>query len=106
MADTKTKGQWPQATIMFSGLALIVVGILAIGVQLTAEFMVGAPRVVQQQQQIVVSPNQLDASTRFVGLELVVIGALLQIVGYVATLPWKGDSERPIDRLPSREEQA
>jgi hypothetical protein len=96
MAKANTTGQWPQATIMFSGLALIIVGILAIGMQLTEETMNGASQAVQQQQ-IVVSPSQLNASTRFVGLELVVIGALLQIVGYVTTLPWKGNGGPPAD---------
>jgi hypothetical protein len=87
------KDRWPQALIMISGLLLIVLGLLATGAQLGVELL-GPPtssQQVQQSQQIIVSPNQLDASTRFVGLELVLVGALLEIVGYVGTRPWKDD---------------
>jgi len=75
---------------MSSGVLLIVVGVAAIGTQLGMEFLhpsISPP--ISVSQQINVSPNQLSASTHFVGLELVLIGALLEIVGYVSAKPWK-----------------
>jgi hypothetical protein len=81
--------RWPQAIMMISGAALIFLGVVAIGFQLSMEFFDGhqlARAVGQQQQSITVSPKSLQASTRFVGLELILVGALLEIVGYLATL--------------------
>jgi hypothetical protein len=85
---------WPQALIMVSGAVLILCGVIAIMSQLIAETNYGQPResagtIRQQQQSITVSPGSLQASTRFVGIELVLIGALLEIVGYVSTVPWR-----------------
>ncbi|MCS3497512.1 hypothetical protein M2189_003530 [Bradyrhizobium japonicum] len=76
---------------MFTGLALIILGVLATGAQLTAEFITPgeSPRAMQS---IVVSPNRLEAGTRFVGLELIIVGALLQIVGFLSTRPWKAEA--------------
>jgi hypothetical protein len=34
-------------------------------------------------------PSELDITTRFPGLEFVVIGALLEMVGYLGNRPWK-----------------
>jgi hypothetical protein len=76
---------------MGTGLVLILLGIFGIGAQLFVEF--SHPGQIQQQQQIQVSASQLSASTRFVGLELIVVGALLEIVGYFGTRPWRQPDE-------------
>jgi hypothetical protein len=82
--------RWPQALIMASGLLLIVIGVLAIGAQMLTELQPQTQHALSPPPQTVaVSRDQLTASTRFVGLELVLVGALLEIVGYVATLPWR-----------------
>ncbi|TCL76165.1 hypothetical protein [Rhizobium sp. BK251] len=83
------KERWPQALIMMTGLMLVVLGVLAIGAQLLNEFYYPldyAP----QRQEMIVSPDELQAGTRFVGIELILVGALLEIVGYLATSPWRG----------------
>jgi hypothetical protein len=93
----KGKGsRWPQATIMFTGVALIALGILATGLQLAFEITSGSLPSGPPSQSITVSPNNLQAGTRFVGLELVIVGALLEIVGYLATKPWKGQTDQEI----------
>jgi len=97
MGHNMAKGKssnWPQATIMFTGAALIGLGILAIGLQLVVEIMDGALSRAPTSQSIAVSPNNLAAGTRFVGLELIIVGALLEIVGYLATKPWKAQSDQ------------
>ena len=95
--------QWqPQAILVFTGLALIVIGVVAIGVQLGVELLGHAAAVPPAQplsQHLTVSPNQLEAATRFVGLELVLVGALLQIVGCLSAKPWKADAPVP-DKAP------
>ena len=78
--------RWPQALIMISGAILLALGVVAIGVQLFSEIATHPNTV---SQAIKVAPGSLEASTRFVGLELVLVGALLEIVGYLATTPWK-----------------
>ncbi len=88
--------QWPQAILVYTGLALIVIGVAAIGLQLSVELLGHAAAVQPGQppsQHLTVSPSQLEAATRFVGLELVLVGALLQIVGCLSTKPWKGESD-------------
>jgi hypothetical protein len=34
-------------------------------------------------------PTNFTVTTRFPGIELIIMGALLEIVGYVGTRPWK-----------------
>jgi uncharacterized membrane protein len=91
MRENEMKNLWPQALIMGTGLVLVLLGILGIGAQLFVEFT--HPGQMQQQQQIQVSASQLSASTRFVGLELIVVGALLEIVGFFGTRPWRQEGE-------------
>jgi hypothetical protein len=76
---------------MTSGAILILVGIIAVCVQgyfeITAPPNGGAQR--QQQQQMSAQPTNFTVTTRFPGIELIIMGALLEIVGYVGTRPWK-----------------
>jgi hydrogenase/urease accessory protein HupE len=89
--------RWPQAIIMVSGAALIAVGVLFTGAQLALEFMRGPPIAnsasATPSQRIVVSSSQVDATTRFVGLELVIVGTVLQVIGYVSTRPWTSNKD-------------
>jgi hypothetical protein len=84
--------RWPQAIMMISGAALITVGVLFIGAQLVLEFTrsppVAASVPTPPSQRIIVSSSQVDATTRFVGLELVIVGAVLQVIGFVSARPW------------------
>lgn len=87
------ESRWPQALIMGSGLLLILLGLFATGFQMWAESMLVPTNGQPVSQRILVSPKELGASTRFVGLELVLVGALLEIVGYVATRPWRSEGK-------------
>ncbi|MEA2839320.1 MAG: hypothetical protein QOF41_650 [Methylobacteriaceae bacterium] len=87
------ESRWPQALIMGSGLLLILLGIAAIALQLWTEILAGPNTGQPISQKIVVSPNELGASTRFVGLELILVGALLEIVGYISTWPWRSEEK-------------
>jgi hypothetical protein len=80
---------WPQATIMITGALLILLGVVAVGVQIFSEFG-GASIVPQQSQQMHASTTDFQVTTRFPGIELVIIGAVLEIVGYLGTRPWSG----------------
>jgi uncharacterized membrane protein len=41
-----------------------------------------------------VDPNKgVDLSTRFVGLEIIVVGAVLEIAGFLGVRPWKAKPE-------------
>jgi hypothetical protein len=83
--------RWPQALIMISGATLILVGIIAVCFQSYSEIMAAAGGTVeiQQPQQLSAQPTNFSVTTRFPGMELIIIGALLEIVGYVGTRPWK-----------------
>jgi hypothetical protein len=83
---------------MWSGAALIAAGILMIIPQLYFEILL---------MQKLVHPNTsgaefeaskgLRVSTSYVGVMVVVVGAFLETVGYLAILPWRDTSL--IDRL-------
>jgi hypothetical protein len=79
--------QWPQTLIMFSGMALIILGLIGI----TAQFIIESKFMLTPLplSNVNVGTQQLSASTHYVGLELVLVGALLEIVGYLAATPWR-----------------
>jgi hypothetical protein len=58
------KPRWPQALIVITGGIFLVFGALE-------------------------TADQFNASTRFVGFELLSVGAILQTVGYALTILWK-----------------
>jgi hypothetical protein len=82
--------RWPQALIMASGATLIFVGIVAVCFQSYSEIM-ASPAVTASplSQTLSARPTNFSVTTRFPGIELIIIGALLEIVGYVGTRPWK-----------------
>ena len=80
----------PQMLIMFSGALLILCGIPMVVYQSYSE--ITSKRSGFAPQSASVTPSQLSVTTRFPGIELVAIGALLEIVGYLGTQPWKGPS--------------
>ncbi len=78
----------PQMIIMLSGALLIAIGIAAVCFQGYMEIM--SPKPFQPPpQSLNANPNQFSITTRFPGLELVIIGAVLEIVGYLGVRPWK-----------------
>ena len=81
---------WPQATIMFSGTLLVLIGVLADCGQLYVELLI-LPKVPVQPRpnDIRVTTNEFSATTRFAGIELVIVGAMLQVIGYLGTVPWR-----------------
>jgi hypothetical protein len=80
--------RWPQALIMISGATLILVGIIAVYFQGYSEIMAATGGQMQQQQQLSAQPTNFSVKTRFPGIELIIIGALLEVVGYVGARPW------------------
>jgi hypothetical protein len=77
----------PQRIIMLSGVVLIVFGITAIGFQMIADWRM--PANAEQQQSLTANSSQFQVTTHYVGIELVVIGAVLEIVGYLGLGPWR-----------------
>ena len=80
---------WPQMTIMFSGVFLIVVGVALVVVQMWLE--VTAPEIKFAPRGLAMEGAGAKASvnTTYVGLVLAVLGAFLEMVGYLAARPWK-----------------
>jgi hypothetical protein len=77
-----------QLIIMWSGAALLAVGIILIIPQFYIEMTI-------YSQLKSAGLSSFDASkgihldTHYVGVMILAIGATLEIVGYVSTLPWK-----------------
>jgi uncharacterized membrane protein len=84
------KRHWPQLIIVISGAVLIVMGMVAIGVQLFNQFMHNDFGGGFSRMDIV--PPRAGLVTSYVGMELVVIGAVLEMVGYIGTAPWRKNS--------------
>jgi uncharacterized membrane protein HdeD (DUF308 family) len=86
----------PQSIIMLSGVVLIVFGLTAIGFQMIADWRkpAGPPQAVGLSQSLTASSSQFQVSTHYVGMELVVVGAVLEIVGYLGLGPWRKPDER------------
>jgi uncharacterized membrane protein len=86
----------PQLIIMISGAVLIAAGLFFVALQFQNETR--AARILSQpvdpmSQHMAVDPGKgVDLSTRFVGLEIVVVGAVLEIVGFLGLKPWTGKS--------------
>ena len=82
----------PQSIIMLSGVVLIVFGLTAIGFQMIADWRKPAgtpPQAIGLSQSLTASSSQFQVTTHYVGMELVVIGAVLEIVGYLGLGPWR-----------------
>ena len=86
----------PQLIIMLSGVVLIAVGLYFVWDQVALEThaaRLASQPVDPQSQHIMIDPSQgVNLSTRFVGLEIVVVGAVLEIVGFLGLKPWTGKS--------------
>jgi uncharacterized membrane protein len=83
----------PQLIIMLSGAALIVVGVVLVALQLHNEaqavHMASQP-FDPREQRILVDPGKgVDLTTRFVGLEIIIVGAALEIAGFLGLKPWR-----------------
>jgi hypothetical protein len=69
-----------------------------VGSQGYSEIRSPATNEVQQQQQATIATSgQISVKTRFPGIELIAIGAVLQIVGFLGAQPWKGRPPAPED---------
>jgi hypothetical protein len=84
----KPQNQWPQAIILISGAILILIGIIAVCLQSYHEVMAGP--VTQTNDLSVWLNTRLKVTTRFPGIEMIVIGSFLEIVGYLGARPWRG----------------
>lgn len=70
---------------MFSGTFLLIFGVATIVFQLWDQAAEEAPisQPQPQPQQMSASPQGFKASTHYVGVELVMVGAVLQITGFL-----------------------
>jgi hypothetical protein len=87
----------PQLIIMSTGAVLIAAGLIFIAMQFRNEAhaagILSRP-VDPAAQHMLVDPNKgVDLSTRFVGLEIIVVGAVLEIAGFLGVRPWKAKPE-------------
>jgi len=73
----------PKLIVIFSGLFLIIVGVGLIAVQFY--FQVSAPEIAfpQRGANLEAAGVKASVSTTYVGLILVVVGAFLEMVGYI-----------------------
>jgi hypothetical protein len=72
----------PQHVVMFSGALLILIGIVATLAQLSGElglFGLNPPTIVEPARGRSAATSQFKVSTHYVGVELVVIGAALEL---------------------------
>jgi hypothetical protein len=72
----------PQHVVMFSGAALILIGIVASVAQLAGElglFGMNPPMIMEPASGRSAETSQFKVSTHYVGVELVVIGAALEL---------------------------
>ena len=76
-----------QALIMWSGVALICAGVILIGAQIWIQ--VNVPTFQAQSRSLGVEGLGTKASlqTTYIGLVLVVVGAFLEIIGYLGARP-------------------
>ena len=82
----------PQLIVMLSGAALLVAGLVLVVVQLAVEM--NAPTFVPSTRSIETSATGgIKLRTTYVGLVVMAIGAALEIVGYVATVPWRSRAD-------------
>ena len=87
---------WPQVAIMASGAILVLFGILAVCAQLFIGPIAqtsSSPDRQLQDQKANASPGGTSATSRFSGVELAAVGAVLLIVGYLGAAPWKEEEE-------------
>jgi hypothetical protein len=80
------KREWPQAIIMLSGAALIIIGVGAVLAQMYVESQRG---IFHGDNTFSNNPINLVVSSGYVGVQMIAIGAVLELIGYVATLPWR-----------------
>jgi hypothetical protein len=81
--------RWPQTIIMLSGTFLIFIGVVILCAQLYAELNAADPISPEAPNELRLMASDVRVATRFAGIELVGIGAVLQIIGYLGTRPWK-----------------
>jgi hypothetical protein len=94
------RNKLPQAILLWSGVILIVVGISGVIVQ----EILGPPpwnvpprsdaALTRMANQLSASPQGFGVTTSYVGLELIIVGAVLEIAGYLGSVPWRRDSNR------------
>jgi uncharacterized membrane protein len=86
--------RWPQLIIMISGAVLMLVSIILIAVQFSHEL--AQPEFAPRTRSLEAASYEgaLKLTTNYIGLVVIAPGALLEIVGYVATLPWR-ESTKP-----------
>jgi hypothetical protein len=78
------KRDWSQITIMLSGTFLIIFGVATVLFQVIEQQISGAANTpMGVSQSLHASASGFTTTTHYVGLELVVVGAVLQIVGFL-----------------------
>ena len=78
-----------QRIIMLSGAVLIVAGIGLIIAQMWIEVTQPQHAFSQRGASLEGAGTKATVQTTYVGLIIVFVGAFLEIVGYVASRPWK-----------------
>lgn len=77
----------PQVIIMWSGVVLIALGVILISVQMVLQIAVPAFEAPSRSLGLEGLGAKASVQTTYVGLVLVVVGAFLEIVGYVGARP-------------------
>ena len=80
-----------QAVIMWSGVALICAGILLVGAQIWIQIYVPTFQAASRSLGVEGLGTKASLQTTYIGLILVVLGAFLEIIGYLGARPRSGD---------------
>lgn len=78
----------PQLIIMLSGAVLLMVGVVLVSIQFGHEMMAGIPA---SPRALKGGKEGAELTTTYIGLMVTAIGAFLETVGYLATLPWRSN---------------
>jgi hypothetical protein len=93
-----------QAVLAWTGVVLVVIGVTGIVLQVFLgeppwfhfSEVVDSPQTPQEMtahlNEMAVSRTGIQLKTKFVGLELIVVGAVLQIVAFLGASPWHHSS--------------
>jgi hypothetical protein len=83
-----------QTVIMLSGAILIVGGLILIGAQFWIEVSLSAdaPNFAKRGANLEAAGVTASVQTTYVGLVVLIVGAFLEVVGFIAARPWRGEA--------------
>ena len=78
----------PQWLIMATGVALVAVGVVLIVAQIWLQITLPEVQFPSRSANLEGVGAKASVTTTYVGLVLVVIGAFLEVIGFIGSKPW------------------